>query len=300
MSKLYFTSSLLCLTAAAAFLPVGCASSMEDSVNSTSSALASDGGSAGSLVISQVFGGSGAFVEIFNPTKSSITMDGLSIQVAAGSGDFGVDTGSVVALSGTIKAGGHYLVGRTGGGVANTDATAAFSLDSSDGKVLIATGTAAVACGGSLNCGPAAYLDLLGYGGATQFEGAKLTGMDGGKSAQRKGGGCTDTNNNSNDFTTAAPAPRNATTAVNLCSTGSKDAGGDSASPIGVTDPNLPDDPNAATDAGTDAGKSNVSGNTDSSGCAIGTVGLGNASALGLLFAAGVAVAGRRRRRSHK
>ena len=36
-------------------------------------------------------------------------------------------------------------------------------------------------------------------------------------SGQRLNTGCTDTNNNSTDFTTATPAPRNSSTAVNTC-----------------------------------------------------------------------------------
>ena len=297
MSKLYFTSSLLCLTAAAALLPVGCASSSgtPDSIDSVSSALASDGGAAGSLLVSQVFGGPGAFIEIFNPTKSAVTMTGLSVQVATGSGDFGADPSSIIPLSGSLKAGGFFLLGRTG--VANADQTAAFSLDSTDGKVVIATGTNALNCGGGANCTFDAYLDLVGYGAVTQFEGTKIVGLDGGKSAQRKNNGCTDTNNNARDFDTLAPSPRNSTSAVNLCTTGTKDAGGDAIAPIGVTDPDLPDDPGFDSGVKADAGKSSAAANNDDSGCSSVALGAGNASAMGLVFAAGFAVAARRRRR---
>src|SRR5690242_2901682 len=68
------------------------------------------------LVISEAYGGGGNsgatythdFVELYNPTSAAISVDGMSVQYRS-SGSTAAATG-VTTLSGSVPAGGHYLV----------------------------------------------------------------------------------------------------------------------------------------------------------------------------------------------
>ena len=70
------------------------------------------------LVINQVYGGGGNaganytndFVEIFNPTQSSVTMTNWSLQYASAIGTTGYVNTLAVAISGTIAPGKYFLV----------------------------------------------------------------------------------------------------------------------------------------------------------------------------------------------
>lgn len=80
------------------------------------------------LVISEVYGGGGNsgaplahdFVELYNPTSAPISVDGMSVQYRS-SGSAAAASG-VTALTGSVPAGGHYLVQEAAG--ANTGAAA--------------------------------------------------------------------------------------------------------------------------------------------------------------------------------
>jgi len=61
--------------------------------------------------------------------------------------------------------------------------------------------------------------DLLGYGGATDFEGSVAPAIDNAAAATRASGGCVDTDANGADFTSAAAAPRNSASAALTCGT---------------------------------------------------------------------------------
>ena len=70
----------------------------------------------GTVVISEVFGGNGAanlynqdFVELHNIGASSVTLTGMSVQYRAATSGSGASSG--VNLTGSIPAGGYYLVG---------------------------------------------------------------------------------------------------------------------------------------------------------------------------------------------
>ncbi len=72
------------------------------------------------LVISEVYGGGGNsgatftndFIELYNPTGSAISVDGWSVQYR---GATGTGAGAVTPLTGTVPAGGHYLVQEAAG-----------------------------------------------------------------------------------------------------------------------------------------------------------------------------------------
>ena len=79
-----------------------------------------------------------------------------------------------------------------------------------------------LACGASAgSCSAVASVaDLVGYGTAADYEGSGAApAIDNTTAAARGGGGCTDTDANATDFTSAAPTPRNSSTAAITCGT---------------------------------------------------------------------------------
>ena len=131
-------------------------------------ASSASGSGAGSIVVSQVFaagGNSGAsyvndYVELFNRGSSSVSITGWTLQYASATGSSWAST----ALSGSIPAGGHYLVqlasgGTNGAALPAPDATGTSNLATSGGKVQV------------VNAGSGVE-DLVGWGSATLFEGS--------------------------------------------------------------------------------------------------------------------------------
>ncbi|MCI1729325.1 MAG: lamin tail domain-containing protein [Chiayiivirga sp.] len=189
------------------------------------------------VVISQIYpagNNSGAtfnqkYVEIFNRGASAVSLANKTLQYASptGTGNFAVHA----TLSGSIGPGQYQLIVYDSPGAigANLPVTGDFpdstgsTPGGASGKFILADSAAALACnGGSTPCSPAQtalILDLVGYGTANYFEGAAaaptLTATTAGFRASN---GCTDANNNSADFATAGPNPRNSSTPVNSCS----------------------------------------------------------------------------------
>lgn len=216
--------------------------------------LASPAWAASDLALSQVYGGGGNsgapytndFVEIFNRGQAPVSLAGKSIQYGSGTGNFG----QALALpSVTVQPGQYYLVQLAGGatGVA-LPATPDFSgtapnLSGSAGKVALVDGSTNLACGATATpCSEsqlALLIDRVGFGSNNLPETASTPTLSNTTAAFRAGGGCTDTDNNSADFTVAAPAPRNSATPLNVCA-GSTDptdpVGSGSASPASLAD----------------------------------------------------------------
>ena len=110
----------------------------------------------GSVVISQVYGGGGNmgatlkndFIELHNRSNATVSLTGWTVQYASSAGS----TWASTALSGSIPAGGYYLVQEaagTGGVPGPTpDATGTIAMAAASGKVaLVNTGTLlAVSC----------------------------------------------------------------------------------------------------------------------------------------------------------
>lgn len=317
MSKILVLSTIL--LAGALALPIGCTASGASETSSIGQVeQALEGGptpTRGSLVISQVYGGGGGtnapfkndYVEIFNRSSATITLDGLSIQYAAQTSDFAA--GNVHPLSGSIPSGGYFLVALAGAGgsgdtLPNPDDTGSLILNASDGKVALAATTDPLNCGGVNRCGTKP-LDLVGYGASSDWEGAeKVPALDATKAAVRKQGGCTDADNNRNDFAVevlgvdGGAAPRNSTTAPAPCAV---DAGTRDSGPTPpVVDPPLGEE--SPYDAGVrrDAGAASKSAGASDSGCAVsapGEWGGGDVAALGGLGVFALILSARRRRR---
>lgn len=179
------------------------------------------------LVISQVYGGGGSsgtvtyqndYVELFNAGAAAVSLSGLSLQYASATG-----TGNFSALTlnaAVLQPGQYYLVrtGSTGSAgavlpVTPDQTTSSMSMGATGGKVALVQGTAALACnGGSMACSTAQLaqiIDLVGYGSANFHEGSSAAPAPSTVLADyRANAGCTDTDDNGTDFSTAAPVPR--------------------------------------------------------------------------------------------
>jgi hypothetical protein len=181
------------------------------------------------LVISQVYGAGGNsgaiynadFVEIKNISASAISLSGYSIQYGSAT-TTSTWTGVYALPSVSVPAGGYYLIQMsaaltTGAALPTPDAVAtpAINMAAAAGRVAIVNGTTALS-----GC-PAAssYVDLCGFGTtAVCYEGSASAPAPSSSLADfRKNNGCTDTNNNSSDFETATPAPRNSGSTAISC-----------------------------------------------------------------------------------
>jgi uncharacterized protein len=186
------------------------------------------------VVISQVYGGGGNsgavythdFVELFNRGTTTVSLDGRSVQYASatGTGNFAPSA----LLSGSLAPGQRYLVQMAAGAgsgepLPTPDATGTAAMAATSGKVALVDSTAGLACNGSSGaaCSPdqlALIRDLVGYGTANFFEGSGAAPtLTNSTAAIRADGGCTDTDNNSADFTAGAPAPGSSSSPLTPC-----------------------------------------------------------------------------------
>jgi hypothetical protein len=193
-------------------------------------AASARGSGSGSLVVGEVFaagGNSGAayandYVELFNRGASPVAVDGWTLQYASAAGTSWQST----ALGGTIPAGGRYLVqlasgGANGATLPAADATGISNLAVTGGKVALVDDATALSCGASAgSCSAASGVeDLVGYGGAADYEGSGAAPASSATTAlARTSGACTDTDDNAADFATVAPDPQNSSAAASVCS----------------------------------------------------------------------------------
>jgi predicted extracellular nuclease len=200
-------------------------------------AVPSARGASADLVVSQVFAGGGNasapyandFVELFNRGSTSVDVSGWTVQYASGTGT----SWQVTPLSGSVGPGRHYLVqlasgGTVGAALPTPDATGTSNLAVSGGKVAVVRTSAALGCGASVgSCSAVAdVVDLVGYGSASDYEGAAAPSIDNTTAETRTSDGCLDTDANDADFAAAAPSPRNSGAASVACGTEPPPAGG--------------------------------------------------------------------------
>ena len=164
-----------------------------------------NGGSAGATYLNK-------FVELYNPTNAEIPLTGMTLQYRSATGT-GVTSGKF-ALTGVIPAMKTYLVSgaanptNVGADLPTPDEAAGNNLNfaAGGGQVYLTTQTAAFNPGLGNLAGVDGIIDMVGYGNATSFETAAATNASVILSINRATGGI-DTDNNSADFTTAAPTP---------------------------------------------------------------------------------------------
>jgi predicted extracellular nuclease len=172
------------------------------------------------VVVSQVYGGGGNsgatykndFIELYNRGSGPVSLNGWSVQYGSATGT----TWLVTNLSNfSLQAGQHYLVqeAQGAGGTVNLpppDATGTTNMSATAGKVALVNTTTALS--GACPTG-GAIVDLVGYGTTASCSEAVPTGnLSNTTAAIRKGGGATDTDNNSADFDIGAPNPHNSGT----------------------------------------------------------------------------------------
>ena len=185
------------------------------------------------LVISQVYGGGGNtsatytndFIEIFNRGTTTIdfSVTPYSVQYAAATSNF--STNKTDITSGTLLAGHYFLVQEASGGAVGAalptpDASGTINLSATAGKVALVTDTTALT-GGGCPLGTT-IVDFLGYGSTANCSETAPIAVSSTNSNARsviRTVSCTDTNNNSADFSnpTTAPVARNSATAPVSC-----------------------------------------------------------------------------------
>ncbi|MBI1765440.1 MAG: lamin tail domain-containing protein [Acidobacteria bacterium] len=185
---------------------------------------------AGDIVISQVYGGGGNsgapftndFIEIFNRSNQPVDITGWSVQYAAATSG----TWQKTDLTGTLQPGQYFLIQQDSGGangapLPTPNVTGTLSLAATAGKVALLNNAALIANGTGCPSG-GGLVDFVGYGNtATCFEGAAPAPAPSATNAiRRAGNGCGDTNNNTANFATGAPLPRNSATGFNVCGSG--------------------------------------------------------------------------------
>ncbi|MFM8949995.1 MAG: beta strand repeat-containing protein, partial [Bacteroidota bacterium] len=113
----------------------------------------------------------------------------------------------------------YFLVRQAGGAVGvaipTPDATGTIAMSATAGKVALVSSTTALTGA----CPTSGVIDFVGFGTtANCFEGTGPTAAPSATLAVfRAANGCTDSNNNSTNFSTATPNPRNSSSALNVC-----------------------------------------------------------------------------------
>ncbi|HEX8289296.1 MAG TPA: FG-GAP-like repeat-containing protein [Pyrinomonadaceae bacterium] len=229
--------SILALFTSASFINLV---SAEDNSAASASQLSN------TIVISQVYGGGGSnnagptykpdYVELFNRSNSPQSLNGSALQYGSSTGQFGSSATNIFALPDvTLQPGQYFLVQLGTVGTAGADlpvtpdaVTTNLSMSGTSGKVALTNTTTALGCGATAT--PCALpdpriIDLVAYGEANNAEGGASvnngTALTNTQGSVRKGNGCTETDNNNNDFTVVTnPIPRNRASALAPCSGG--------------------------------------------------------------------------------
>jgi Lamin Tail Domain len=227
MKRIYL---LVLLTALA--LPLGAASAR--------------GSGSGNIVVRELYAGGGNsgaayandYVELFNRGAGDVAVDGWTLQYASAASTSWQQT----ALSGTIPAGGRYLVqlasgGTNGSALPTADANGTSNLAATGGKIAVVDAATALSCGATAgSCSSASGVqDFVGYGSAADYEGTGAAPAGSATNAlARAGGGCTDTDDNAADFATAAPDPQNSSAAASPCAGSGPPSGGGGSAGVDV------------------------------------------------------------------
>ena len=194
------------------------------------------------VVISQIYtagGNNGAtynadFVELFNPTAGSLTLNNYSIQYASAAGA-SISTVTLLPSTVTLAPGQHYLVAATPGsnGVAlpatpdlpNTS----IAFGAASGKIALVDRPTALSA--ACPTTGADIVDYIAYGTGTSCATGAAAPAPSTSLADIRVNACTVTGNSSTEFATGAPSPRNLASPAVSCFGGSSLSAAASASP---------------------------------------------------------------------
>ncbi|HPA26563.1 MAG TPA: lamin tail domain-containing protein [Acidobacteriota bacterium] len=178
------------------------------------------------VVISQVYGGGGNsgstykndFIELFNAGGTTQNLAGWAVQYTSSAGTSWTNK---TDLSGSIPAGGYYLIKEAAGGAGTVDlptpdATGTIMMSATAGKVALTDTTTFLS--GSCPTG-GAIQDFVGYGTTADcYEGSgPAPAPNNATSDSRNSLGCADSGDNASDFTVGAPNPRNSASPQHSC-----------------------------------------------------------------------------------
>ncbi len=180
------------------------------------------------LVISQFYGAGGNagsvyrndYIEIFNRGDTAVTATGWSVQYGSAT-SAAAWSGKSMLPTFTVEPGQYVLVQQQSGGSngallpsPNLAPAVGFNASATTGKVALVSDGVTIS-------GPTPntpnVVDLVGFGAANGFEGALAPAPSVTTALFRAQGGCIDSDNNRNDFTVGAPAPRTSDSARNAC-----------------------------------------------------------------------------------
>ncbi len=181
------------------------------------------------VLISQIYGGGGNsgatlrndFIELFNPGTEPVSLTGWRVGYASATGT----SWQFTALSGSIPAGGYYLIQQAqgAGGTASLptpDAVGTIAMSANNGKVIVISSGSATYAGAACPNG-AEIVNAVGFGSTTNCTavwGASTASLVATTAAIRNDNGCAyNWPALETDFTTGAPAPRNTASPVNPC-----------------------------------------------------------------------------------
>jgi predicted extracellular nuclease len=180
---------------------------------------------ASNIVISQIYGGGGNsgstytndYIELFNRSGTAVDLSNWSVQYASAAGS----SWTVTPLPAVVLQPGQYLLVQqakgSGGSTAlpAADASGSIAMSATAGKVVLSNSADALA--GASPSG-SSVIEIVGFGGtASAYEAAAAPAPSNTLAILRADNGCSDSDNNSADFTTGAPTPRNTSSALNVC-----------------------------------------------------------------------------------
>ncbi|MCG7323745.1 lamin tail domain-containing protein, partial [Arsenicicoccus bolidensis] len=172
------------------------------------------------VVISEVFGGGGNtgapyrndFVELYNSSDQSVSLDGWSVQYASATGTSWQRT----ALTGTIAPRSTYVVAEaTGANTAaaplpRTDVQGTIAMSGTAGRIALVSTATALACGADCDAAPG-VVDYVGWGSATDYVVAAAPATTNATSISRALPAPASGWDNSKDYTSGAPTPAEVT-----------------------------------------------------------------------------------------